>query len=151
MSSFGAELGVALIELREMAESRMRSQIKITRIAVDEFGNPVQVTTPDGDVTEERVTVYTGKARIHYPGTPWPSTPDVGGAEVTIRPIFTSIPIGAVLPLGALEVGDLVNVVSDLDTPALAGDVYRVIEPGNASQETAQRVLCQHYGAGVAS
>ncbi len=131
---------------RAMAEARMRGTSRITRVAKDADGQPIQVTDSDGNVTQERETIYEGKSRAHYTGTPWPSTPDVSGTEVTIRPIFLSIPSSTP---ARIEVGDLVEILTDIDTPSLAGDVYRVIEPGNASQETAQRILCQHYVSGV--
>lgn len=139
--SFGQEIADALVELRALANSRMRTTCTVDRIRLDADGNPMTTTSSTGVVTEVRDDVYVGKCRVHYTGTPWPNTPDVAGTEITVRPIFVSIPIDA----PQLKVGDRITVTADLDTPAIVGNVYRAIEPGNASQETAQRVLCQDY------
>lgn len=146
-------LSGALRRGRRAAIKRMRSEVIIDRIRRDEDGEPVTTTSPAGVVTEVRDVIYPdpewpedhpwkhGPARVHYTGTPWPATPDVAGLSVTVRPIFTSIPIGA----PRIEIGDRIRVIADRDTPTLVGDMYRAIEPGNASQETAQRILCHDY------
>lgn len=121
----------------------MRTTCIVDRIRRDDQGEPITETSSEGDVTEVRDEVYAGKCRVHYTGTPWPATPDVAGATVTVRPIFVSIPISA----PQLQVGDRIMITADLDTPAIVGNVYRAIEPGNASQETAQRVLAQDYSS----
>lgn len=121
----------------------MRTTCTVDRIRRDDQGEPITETSAEGDVTEVRDEVYAGKCRVHYTGTPWPATPDVAGATVTVRPIFVSIPISA----PQLQVGDRITITADLDTPAIVGNVYRAIEPGNASQETAQRVLAQDYSS----
>lgn len=121
----------------------MRTTCIVDRIRRDDQGEPITETSPEGVETQVRDDVYAGKCRVHYPGTPWPATPDVAGATVTVRPIFVSIPISA----PQLQVGDRITITADLDTPAIVGNVYRAIEPGNASQETAQRVLAQDYSS----
>lgn len=143
---FAAFLAERLAQSRKYAEARMRTTCTVDRIRLADDGNPMTTTSSTGVVTEEREGVYEGKCRVHYSGTPWPNTPDVAGASVTVRPIFVSIPIDA----PPLKVGDRITVTADLDTPLIVGNVYRAIEPGNASQETAQRVLCQHLEDGAA-
>lgn len=125
-----------IADARVVAEGRMRGTVRIERLT----GPPV--TDPDtGEVTHARELVYEGGSRSHYTGTPWPETPDVGESLRWRRPVFVSIPFGPVI-----RVGDHVTILTDPDTPQIVGNEYRVVEPGNASQETAQRVLCHDTG-----
>lgn len=141
--SFALDLG------RPAALERMRGRCVIRR------PGPL-VTDESGDVTQTLEQVYPapawpsshphahGPCRTHYTGVPWPSPAESAGATIVLRPTFVSIPFGV-----QLEVGDEVEILSDPDTPQLVGMRGRVVEPANASQETAQRILVNQWLAGV--
>lgn len=143
MTSFGQELAEALVELRELAESRMRTTCTIDRIRLNDDGEPMVETSTEGDDTEVRDEVYAGKCRVGKRESF--ELVEATGASVTVAAHPISFPVGSV----DLKVGDRVLIAGDLDTPSIVGDTYRVLAPGTGSQETAQRVPCKRIEDGV--
>ena len=132
-----AAINTALPYLRGEAEARMRATCRIERP-----GDPVD----DGRGGIETVTelIYEGRCRMRYPGLAFESNLRVGAGSVVQSRVIVHVPFGAqYLP------GDVVTVVSDLDTPRLAGSVYRVASVDEQSQATAQRLLCEDNQSGV--
>ncbi len=135
--TFANELIAGLTELRGLAEERMRGTCRIARV----------VGTTVGDYGEEVPVweaVYEGKCYLRYPGLAFESTFDSVGVTVTQSRVVARIPFGPVI-----AVDDVITVLSDPDTPHLAGATLRVASIDDQSQATAQRLLCEDNQKGV--
>ena len=135
--TFANELIAGLTELRRHAEERMRGTCRIARVVgttVGDYGEEVPVWE----------TVYEGKCYLRYPGLAFESMFDSVGVTVTQSRLVARIPVGA----GSF-VADVITVLSDPDTPHLAGATLRVASIDDQSQATAQRLLCEDNQKGV--
>ena len=97
-------------------------------------GEPV--TDPDtGVVSPSHELVYEGRCKVQQ--TLAQSTDaEAGGAVFTVQGSRLDIPVGA----GPVRTGDRVRMLSGVHNPALAGNVYRIVELFEKSWQTAQRV-----------
>lgn len=135
--NLGDELAAVLPELREMAESRMRSTFEIQF----EVG-----TTLDPD-TDADVPVYetfeTTRGRIKSPGNVVHES-EVGGrtaAEVTrILSIPVDTPDPWMDPRSRYGVTALCTAIDDTDDPTLLGRRVKLSGPAPGSQTTARRL-----------
>lgn len=135
--SFGDEIAGALVELRALAESRMRGTCTILR--------PGQTTTDAaGDTFTPATVVYTGKFYARYPGLAQEASPDVAGATAVVSRLVVRIPFGTVI-----RPADVVRVDAEPDNPQLVGTYLRVASIDDQSQATAQRLLVEDIQAGV--
>src|SRR5699024_8156291 len=136
-------------ELRSLVEDRMRGTCKIERVVgttVDDDGKEVNVREqvyPDPEWPAEHPHAD-GKCYLRYPGLAFESTSDSVGVTVTQSRIVARIPFGPVI-----AVDDVITVLSDPDTPHLAGATLRVASIDDQSQATAQRLLCEDNQKGV--
>jgi len=94
------------------------------------------VTDPDsGVVSPSHELVYEGRCKVQQ--TLAQSTDaEAGGAVFTVQGSRLDIPVGA----GPVRTGDRVRMLSGVHNPALAGNVYRIVELFEKSWQTAQRV-----------
>ena len=116
----GAEIAAVLPELQAAAESMMRDECTITRT------DPDAPWLPDGDGIErppEPAVVYEGKCKLQS-FVPHESTPDVGGATVTVQRTMLHIPVSS----PPVKPGDEVVVTASIG--GLAGRRYRVSYDG---------------------
>ena len=147
--SFGDDVAAGLRLLRGEAVSRMRDTCIIVRPGA-------MVTDDDGNVTQSSTQIYPapgwpddhphadGKCYTRYPGLAFEQNREVGGATIVDSRIVVRVPFGV-----AFRPGDLVTITSSLDNPQLAGTVLRVMSIDDASQTTAQRLLCSDIQAGL--
>lgn len=103
-------------------------------------------TDENGDVSQESETVYEGVCYTNYPGLAWEQVLATAGLSVTASRIVVTVPFGV-----AFEVGDLVTIVAAPDNPQLERMEYLVMSIDDASQKTAQHLLCIDAQAGVSS
>lgn len=101
---------------------------------------------PDGrgGETVEMLPVYTGKCYVRYPGLAFESTFDSVGVTVAQSRVVLRVPFGP-----TFRPGDVATILSDADTPHLAGTVLRVASIDDQSQATAQRLLCEDNQSGM--
>lgn len=88
--------------------------------------------------------VYAGKCYVRYPGLAFESNLDSVAVSVAQSRVVVRVPFGV-----AFRPGDVITVLSDPDTPHLAGTVLRVASIDDQSQSTAQRLLCEDNQSGL--
>lgn len=135
--TFGDDLAAGLAALRAEAVSRMRDTCTIVRPGP-------QVTDENGDVTQESERLYSGPCYTRYPGLAFEQNSDVGGVSVIDSRIVVRVPFGV-----AYRPGDMVTITAAPDNPQLVGTSFRVASIDDASQTTAQRLLCVDSQGGV--
>lgn len=128
----------ALAAGRVAAESLM-----VDSCIIDRPGEPV--TDPEtGAVSPSYTLVYPilgweteddGRCKVQQT-LAQSSSPEAGGAVFTVQGARLDIPVG----VGPVETGDRVRITGSLSSPALVGNVYRVVEIFEKSWQTAQRV-----------
>ena len=122
---------------RAAFERRMRATCVVTRVdGVTEDENGYEVPNT--------VTVYEGPCYFRYPGLAFESNFDSVGVTIAQSRLVGRFPFGPVF-----MVDDFVTVISDPDTPHLAGTVMRVASIDDQSQATAQRLLLEDNQKGV--
>jgi hypothetical protein len=122
------------------AESAMlRGRAAAEALMVDEceLSTPgVQVTDPNtGNVTNTATAVYSVKCKFQQTQTQ-AASPEAGGHQFTAQGTQLQLPVSA----GPVAVGQTVRCTASKYTPALVGNVYRVVEIFEKSFMTAQRV-----------
>lgn len=110
----GDAIAGALGDLREQAESLMRSIVTVTRVTG---------TTRDADDRDVPATtvVYRGKARVMRTALSV-ATVDAAGRPVTVQRPPLAFPVAAY----AMQVGDVATIVANPDDPSLVGHRYRI-------------------------
>lgn len=127
----GVELALAMG--REAAAELMTSSCTIVR-----KGTPV--TDGDGDVTTPETLVYgtvakPGRCKVQtYEAQE--STPEAGGATVTVQRYRLDIPVGSYAP----RIGDVATIRAETRDPQLVGRKFRIAALLHKSQATAYRL-----------
>jgi hypothetical protein len=121
----------ALPRLRAQAESMMVDACTVRRVTGE-------LTDDDGNVSNVYAAVYDGKCRVPPP-TVQASTPEVGGATVTVRRQEVHFPVGAFRP----AVGQVIDITGCPTDPFMVGRVFRVTDPGTGANATAYRVAVE--------
>lgn len=122
-----AEIRSVLPGMRRHAESLMTARCVVRRAAGT-------TTDPDTwEVTRDYTLVYEGRCK---PQTyeAFETTPDVGGATLTVQRSRVDFPVGPFAP----EVGDIITITDSRD-PRLVGRSYR------ASQESPVKEIATAY------
>lgn len=122
-----------LIAARQAAEKLMRSQIRITRVDGEPRFDP-ETLKP---VTPKSMLVYEGKGRIQSYEA-YGVQIERADASITTTNLRCDIPVGT----AKVKPGDIVEVLSNLDDPLLAG--LKAVVVGVVpfkSQATAYRML----------
>ena len=126
---------------RAQTEKRMRATAIVVRkigTTVDDYGREVpelKQVYPDPSWPDNH-PYKSGKCYFRYPGLANPSVFDSAGITITQSKIVGRFPFGP-----EFAVGDVVTIISDLDTPHLAGTELTVSSIDDQSQATAQRLL----------
>lgn len=122
---------------RAAFEKRMRATCAVVRptgSTVDVAGREVVTFT----------TVYEGRCYVRYPGVAFETNRDSQTVTIVQSRVVVRVPFGP-----AFAPGDVVEIVTDPDTPHLVGTQLRVASIDDQSQATAQRLLCEDNQAGV--
>lgn len=127
----GDTIREALPRLRAQAESMMVDTCTVRRVTGE-------LTDDDGNVTPAYVAVYSGKCRVPPP-TVQASTPEVGGASMTVRRQEIHFPVGAFRP----TVGQVIDITGCPTDPFMVGRTFRVTDPGTGANATAYRVAVE--------
>jgi len=127
----GVEL--ALTMGREAAAELMTSSCTIVRKSKPDTDEDGDVTTPEtlvyGTVAEPgRCKVQTNEAQE--------TTPEAGGATVTVQRYRLDVPVGSYAP----RIGDVATIRSNSRDPLLVGRKFRVVALLHKSQATAYRL-----------
>lgn len=122
---------------RAHAESRMRATCRIERTSGE-------TTSPKGVVTTLWASVYEGKCRL-TDFNAFPSTPVVGGAQITVNQPRVLVPVSSpeFLP------GDRITILTDPDNHANVNKVLRVIVERVKSGEVQRHVIVDDFQSGV--
>lgn len=137
MTGFGDELADALSELRGLAGERMRGTCRITRPGP-------WVSDGTGGGSHVPTTVYEGKYYARYPGLAFEQNTEVAGGTAVVSRLVVRIPFGPIC-----RPGDQVEVLTDPDNPQMVGVRLAVASVDDASQNTAQRLICNDFQGGV--
>jgi len=125
---FASDITAALIEGRKLAESLMLDTCTVHTEAksIDQnTGAEVIVKTP----------VYTGRVKIQT-GATQESTPEAGGATLTVQRSEAHFPVGAFVP----AVGQVITITAAALDPLMVGLVFRVVALLHKSAGTAYRL-----------
>lgn len=134
---------------RAQTEKRMRATAIVVRkigTTVDDYGREVpelKQVYPDPSWPSDHPHAD-GKCYFRYPGLAHPSIFDSAGITITQSRVVGRFPFGP-----EFAVGDVVTIISDLDTPHLAGTELTVSSIDDQSQATAQRLLLDDNQKGV--
>lgn len=135
---------------RQAVRRRMRATCIIERVGelttdpeTGEVARPREQIYPDPDWPEGHPDAD-GKCYVRYPGLAHESRYDSAGVSIVQARPVVRVPHGpSFLP------NDLVTILSDRDTPRLAGTVLQVATDATESQASAQRLICNDYQSGV--
>lgn len=117
-----------------MAGRALAESLMIDTCIIDRPGEAV--TDPEtGAVTPSYAPVYVGKCKVQQT-LAQSASPEAGGAVYTVQGARLDVPVG----VGPVETGDRVRLSTGVHNPALAGNVYRIVEIYEKSWQTAQRV-----------
>src|SRR5699024_550992 len=130
-------LAESLAHARERFESRMRGKCRIERVTGTEVDDHGRET-----VTTE--VVYEGKDYVTYDGVPFESTFDSAGVSVIQGRVELVVPVGT-----DARADDVVTILSDPDSPDLAGADFRIASEVPRSQGTRKRLLLEDNQKGV--
>lgn len=134
---FAAFMAEKLREDREYAESRMRGTCRITRPGP-------WVSDGAGGGSHVPTTVYEGRYYARYPGLAFEQNTEVAGGTAVVSRLVVRIPFGPIC-----RPGDQVEVLTDPDNPQMVGVRLSVASVDDASQNTAQRLICNDFQGGV--
>lgn len=143
------DVGHVLAMGREQTESRMTSTAVVHRkigTEVDDYGieSPIlKQIYPDPSWADDHPHAD-GKCYFRYPGLAFASTFDSVGVTVTQSRVVGRFPFGP-----EFRVGDVVTILSDQETPHLAGTELTVSSIDDQSQATAQRLILDDNQKGV--
>jgi len=118
----------AVVAGRRIAESLMLDAATVTSTSrtIDQTtGAEVIVKTP----------VYTGRVKIQS-GATQESTPEAGGATITVQRSEAHFPVGAFVP----AVGQVITITAAALDPLMVGLVFRVVALLHKSAGTAYRL-----------
>lgn len=134
---------------RAKTESRMTSTAVVDRkvgTTVDDYGREVPELVrvyPDPSWPDDHPHAD-GKCYFRYPGLAFASTYDSVGVNITQSRVVGRFPFGP-----EFMVGDVVTIISDRETPHLAGAELTVASIDDQSQATAQRLVLDDNQKGV--
>jgi len=118
----------AVVAGRRIAESLMLDAATVTSTS-----RTIDQTTGAEIVTSTQV--YTGRVKIQS-GATQESTPEAGGATLTVQRSEVHFPVGAFVP----AIGQVVTVTAAALDPLLIGRVFRVVALLHKSAATAYRL-----------
>ena len=93
------------------------------------------VTGEDGAVTVPEALVYSGRCKVQT-YEPHESSPNAGGAVMTVQRYALHVPVGLFVP----AVGQKVTITGAALDPALVGREYKVVSLLHKSTATAYRL-----------